>query len=621
MPRTQWTLILKLRSNIRLESDLQLAEMEIGGLLSPRFTRLSRNGLEGYVAEGTLRSRDLRHSRESGTVAYRVDVDQFDAELLFRRLSFVELVVGTAAFPQCSRAGIVAQLATVPPGFVRLDLDEDKATFRLLPFNTAVEWSDVLVRCTRSSDEAIRAMVELREQVLDCNDPPRSAVPAERAVSAKITTGHLFHGLHIYKAKFFPRMVRAFLNTLGGTDAPYVLDPFVGSGTTLTEASAMGMPSTGVDIDPLSALITRAKIDLVSGFGVDTPDVIDAIRDAVDMQQTGQLPLLSVAEARSPYASLIPPFLEHRIPQDVQSEMIRDISLALSAMAGLSPKVNIIARIVLSDAISRKLKFRFLGLGYGRFALNVATGRIVDSFRHGLDYLAKSVAVWHWLRHEASIHPGPSSVHIGDVRALGIGESACDLIVTSPPYMPASSGRENYLKSKGLAMIALGLVRSEEIEMYERTQVGSVQRVPTPALDLPRKAREVVDWMASDPVRQVKAAATASYFLDILQSLREMRRVLRPGGQCAMVIARQHTFYRYSSREIVRVVDNADIIADLARLSGFDVHDEIHVELVKQNAVARPRSLDAYYETILVLCKPSERGVTEEREAVAVSTL
>ncbi len=141
----------------------------------------------------------------------------------------------------------------------------------------------------------------------------------------------------------------------------------------------------------------------------------------------------------------------------------------------------------------------------------------------------------------------------------------------------------------------------DEVDTCERTQTGSVHREHNDWSKLPSKAREVVEWMAADDVRRVKAAATASYFVDLDQSLREIRRVLRPGRRCAMVIAKQHTFYRYKSREVVRIIDNAEIVSELATLCGLELENAIHVELRKQNTVARPRSLDAYYETILIL--------------------
>jgi hypothetical protein len=107
--------------------------------------------------------------------------------------------------------------------------------------------------------------------------------------------------------------------------------------------------------------------------------------------------------------------------------------------------------------------------------------------------------------------------------------------------------------------------------------------------------------MIGDETRKVKAAATASYFVDLIKSLAAIRRVLRPGGRCAMVIARQHTFYRYQSREVVRIIENAAIVSELAKKEHLEVENALHVELNKQNTVARPCSLDAYYETVLVL--------------------
>ena len=38
------------------------------------------------------------------------------------------------------------------------------------------------------------------------------------------------------------------------------MDNFVGSGTTLLEASTLGISSIGIDIDPLSVLISQAKL-------------------------------------------------------------------------------------------------------------------------------------------------------------------------------------------------------------------------------------------------------------------------------------------------------------------------------------------------------------------------
>ncbi len=599
MSHNDWTLILKLRSNIELEGDLQLAEMEIAKLLGCPPEPFNKPAFDALVCEGTLHPADARHCRENGVVAYHVRVEALDPAKLFQRLSFVELVVGDATLPREHWDKVVREFEDVPTTLIRLELGEGRIRFRLVPFNTAAEWSDVAAKRAASPDEAVKAFERTLTLALEGIIPDRRDVIPERAMSARLTTGHLFHGLHVYKAKFFPRMVRVLLNVCAPRPDARVLDPYVGSGTALTESTVMNMSSAGVDIDPLSALIATAKVNLLHAAGEAALENALNARERLDSLRSGQLSLFQVHDKRTAYA-VIPSFLTRRIPVETQEEIAEDIALSLSAIDWLDDEAAIPLRVALSDAISRKFKFRFLGLGYGRFSLNIMPGRIAEMFRNNLDYLAKSIAVWRWLRDAANLTPPPSEVKLGDARSLPFNDGTFDLIVTSPPYMPASSGRENYLKSKALAMTALGLIGADEVDEQERRQVGSVHR--TDDLDgLPPKACEVVKWMASDEVRQVKAAATASYFVDLAQSLREIRRVLREGGRCAMVIARQHTFYRYKSREVVRMIDNADVVSELATVNGLGVEDAIHVELNKQNTVARPRSLDAYYETVLIL--------------------
>lgn len=596
-----WTLILKLRGNIVLESDLQLAEKEIAKLLGYPPEPLDRSVWEALVSARVLRPADMRYCRSQGVVGYRVRTETPDLLNLFQRLTFVELVVGETSLPREYWGKVMRVFERVPAGFIRLELGESEIRFRLVPFNAAAEWSDIIAKSATGPEEAVRALKQTLKLVVEGEMLDRKDMLSERALSAKLTTGHLFHGLHIYKAKFFPRFVRAILNIYAPHPGAYVLDPYVGSGTTLVESSVMGMPSVGVDIDPLSVLISKAKVKLLHATGEEVIESVLEAKARLEAVYSGQLSPLHVHEQPVVY-SLIPSFLSRRIPSETQKEIAEDIALALSVLNSFQNEATLPLQVALSDAISRKLKFRFLGLGYERFSLNISRGRIIDMFRNNLEYLAKSIAVWHWLRNAANPKLALSEVRLNDARSLPFEEEQFDLIATSPPYMPASSGRENYLKSKALAMTALGLIEPSEIDSYEKQLVGSVHRSGA-SEGLPPKARNIVAWMASDEVRRVKANATASYFIDLGQSLREIRRLLRPGGRCVMVIARQHTFYRYKSREVVRVIDNVDVISELAEVNGLEAEEAVHIELSKRNAVARPRSLDAYYETALVFKK------------------
>jgi DNA modification methylase len=75
------------------------------------------------------------------------------------------------------------------------------------------------------------------------------------------------HRLHPYLGKFIPQLVEVFLKKYF-QPGRMILDPFVGSGTTLIEANLLNMPSIGVELSEFSYLIAKVKthkynVDLV----------------------------------------------------------------------------------------------------------------------------------------------------------------------------------------------------------------------------------------------------------------------------------------------------------------------------------------------------------------------
>jgi hypothetical protein len=75
-------------------------------------------------------------------------------------------------------------------------------------------------------------------------------------------TGYATHGLFPYRGKFHPQMVKGVINTMGLKRGDTLLDPMMGSGTALIEASLMGIKSIGYDVSPFCRFMTQTKLTL-----------------------------------------------------------------------------------------------------------------------------------------------------------------------------------------------------------------------------------------------------------------------------------------------------------------------------------------------------------------------
>lgn len=84
--------------------------------------------------------------------------------------------------------------------------------------------------------------------------PPVPVSERFSSESEALLSTHLFHS---YAARMDPMVVRSLLKEI--SQGQVVLDPFVGSGTTLVETSLLGAQGIGVDISPLSVMLTKFK--------------------------------------------------------------------------------------------------------------------------------------------------------------------------------------------------------------------------------------------------------------------------------------------------------------------------------------------------------------------------
>lgn len=87
------------------------------------------------------------------------------------------------------------------------------------------------------------------------------------------------HRLHPYLGKFIPQLVEVFLKKCF-KPGDIILDPLVGSGTTLVETNILGMPSIGIELSRFNCLISKVKIKKydMSLLEFEIKDILDRVK-------------------------------------------------------------------------------------------------------------------------------------------------------------------------------------------------------------------------------------------------------------------------------------------------------------------------------------------------------
>jgi len=600
MNSQQASFVFKLRQNIALEGDLTLAKMELDAFLPgavqgvadiaavaqriPQLAELRKFGtLDSYV-------------RQNGIQAYIANGPLTLLPDLMRRVSFIQRIYCVIRDTEEARRLLIEIENTLGPVIV-YHTDGDFIVVQAIPHYALFEFSDVVARHSGSAAETKLNLNATLNALLGKTEDRHAIKLAKAALSARSTTSHLSHDIHYYKAKFFPRLARSMLNVCAqrlGDQPHHVIDNFVGSGTTLLEAASLGIPSVGLDIDPLSVLIARAKLQAVRLDSDLLVREVGRTLQLLDARERGQLILFD----RSPFGEIETPAFpawlmkNRKMTPEIAAELSKEIDAVQVAVATCSPQVRPLFRVLMSDAISRKIRMRFLGTGVGRFSLTFARTSIPDIFSKSLRQYVKVVATSEWLRHTIHLRFADARVVKADARHIPDDLGRFDILVTSPPYLPASSGRESYAKARAPSLIALGIRKRDEVDDLVDDSIGSMYGDEIDLDMLTECERDLVEWLRRDELRAIKAEPTARYFLDMRRAFSEMRRVMLPGAYCIVVSGKQSTFYQFSTRKALYVVPSAQILADEAQRVGFEVESLHDVQLVKLNRNARPRSLD-----------------------------
>jgi tRNA G10 N-methylase Trm11 len=207
---------------------------------------------------------------------------------------------------------------------------------------------------------------------------------------------YITHWFYPYKGKFHPQLVRGLANIMGMQEGDVLLDPFVGSGTTVVEGALLGLKTIGYDISPLCALISKVKANAIH-----------------------HLKTIEKREARFVLCG------------DVSATWNAQ---ALEKLADPVESFDLLAHMIAkSDEARRGQDF-------------------ADKIRHNKEKMIRSLRLMREGCEEVGISPQPAQLEIADARKLPLPDKSVDGVITSPPYSIAL----NYVQNDAHSLEALG---------------------------------------------------------------------------------------------------------------------------------------------------------------------
>jgi hypothetical protein len=403
------------------------------------------------------------------------------------------------------------------------------------------------------------------------------------------------HGLHEYRGKFFPQLVKSLINIAQVPSDGVVLDPMCGSGTTLVEAKLSGRNAIGVDMNPLSVFLTSVKCSslelqadvLVSSF--------NSLKRVLDRASTAgkQGYSLSLSENDQRY-------LDRWFAASALSEL-DTITAAINEIA--DERVRDFFRVSQSNIIRWASLQKEADLRVRREEKDFEKGEILGRFLEEALRATKLVAAF--LAENFGQSTGGYSVLEGDARAMDAlfphYSGQVDAIVTSPPYATALP----YLDTDRLSLIYLGLLpradhRERDLGMIGNREVTERQRreaweyyEANKGL-LPRSAQELIDKIerlnSGSSVgfrRKNLASLLAKYFFDMRSVLVSSQTMMRDGGTIFMVVGNNRT----TAGNVDVKIQTANLLIDIGREIGLEFIENLPMDMLVSRDIFRDNAM------------------------------
>lgn len=368
------------------------------------------------------------------------------------------------------------------------------------------------------------------------------------------------HDWYRFVLAYPDHLVTDVIERFGVRKGQTVLDPFVGTGTTLVECKKLGIDSVGIDANPIGAFASQVKttwdIDLVE-FDQRRLDLLGSIieplrsmgkRYPVQYSFDDLFPTTSILHDRSVSDEEVTSLL----PKDWISETpLRKTIIVKEAIDALpDDAISDLFRLALASVVVTDIS----NLGFGPEAY--AARRREDADVYGV-FAEKLRCIRSDLEIVQRIpKPGRATVYCGDSRQLTtFVNGPLEFVITSPPY----PNEKDYTRMTRLELVLLGFVREKvDLRHLKETMLRSHTRnifvadndaayvadVPEIQAVIQEVEAKRIERGATSGFERLYHRVVAEYFGGMYRVLEQLQQVVPPGGKLALVVGDQMSYFQ-----------------------------------------------------------------------------
>jgi hypothetical protein len=418
------------------------------------------------------------------------------------------------------------------------------------------------------------------------------------------TTRYSVHGMHEYKGKFNPQVVRGVLNILGVSSHSKIIDPFSGSGTALVECVHVGMTAVGCDMNPFAVYIANAKLKALATPASVLQEIFLKLTENFE-RQVNQNRFLAIDGNKERMEYLWSWFDKKTLfSVDYLKALILDIAPKYSEVF-LALASDLLRDYSLQEPTDLRIRKR-----YSPFPQQPFWAAFQQKTSHFLNNLA---AVQKIIRARRS----HCRAYLCDSREIDVAPKipkpvgGYDAAITSPPYATALP----YIDTQRLSLVWLDLVSPREIGDLEARLTGSREfiqeqrkywsdslavnrsQLPDNVYKYCLKLQKAVS-QEDGFRRKAMPALMYRYLSDMRNVFRSMLSVMRKSAPFALIVGHNGTTLGGQSFDI----DTPRLLREVAAQSGWVHEDSLPLQTYQRYGSHMANAVKA--ETLLIISKP-----------------